>query len=134
MSITVDPADNHYDLAELRLDTEVVICEDFNFEISSEPETKTATNSRDPVGYKGGKNEYSFEANGVAPEYLKMLREYQAKQKNFPAGIFNFDDDGDYREVGTLLNCRISSINWSHEDEGSGLDISGVALSFKDKS
>lgn len=134
MSITIDPNDNHYDLAELRLDTEVVVSEDFNFEISSEPETKTATNSRDPIGYKGGKNEYSFEANGVPPEYFPKLREYQAKRKNFPTGVFNFDDDGDYREAGTLLNCRISSISFSHEEEGSKLDVSGVALSFKDKS
>ena len=43
MAITVDPDDNSYDLAELRLDNEVIICEDFDFELSTENNVKTAS-------------------------------------------------------------------------------------------
>ena len=35
MSITINPDDNIYDLGELRLDKEVIVCEDFNVEFSS---------------------------------------------------------------------------------------------------
>ena len=133
MSVTIDPDNNTYDLGELRLDKEVIICEDFNVEISSESETRTATNSHDPVAYKGGKNEYTWEANGVSPEYYELLRSYQKNRKNFPIGVYNFDADGEYRELSTLLHCRISDLSASQEDEGLGLDVSGTALSIKDK-
>ncbi len=133
MSVTIDPDNNIYDLAELRLDTEVVPCEDFSVTIDSEDEVKTVTNSRDPVSYKGGKNEYSFSASGVSPEYIPLLRSYQRKHKNFPTNVFNFDDDGEYKEVGTLMHCRISSMEISHEDEGTTVSIDGTALKMKDK-
>ena len=38
MSITINPDDNTYDLGELRLDKEIIVCEDFNVEFSSESE------------------------------------------------------------------------------------------------
>ena len=63
MSIKIDPDDNTYDLGELRLEKEVIVCEDFNVEFGSESETRSVTSSRDPVGYKGSKNEYKWEAN-----------------------------------------------------------------------
>lgn len=133
MSITIDPDDNTYDLGELRLDKEVIVCEDFNVDFSSESETRPATNSRDPVGYKGGKNEYKWEANSVSPEFFSMLREYQRNRRNFPIGVFNFNDDGDYKELFTLLHCRIDSCKPAQEDEGMSIDVSGIALSVKDK-
>lgn len=133
MSVTINPDNNIYDLGELRLGTEVIVCESFSVSISTESETKTVTNSRDPVGYKGGKNEYSFSASGVSPEYFDLLSSYQEKRINFPVTVFNFDDDGEYKEMATLMHCRITSIEDSHEDEGSLLDIEGTALSKKRK-
>lgn len=133
MSITINPDDNTYDLGELRLDKEVIVCEDFNVEFNTESETRSATNSRDPVGYKGGKNEFTWEANGVSPEFFDLLREYQRNRKNFPVGVFNFNDEGEYRELFTLLHCRIDSLSPSQEDEGLSIDVSGTALSAKDK-
>ena len=132
MSITVDPDDNSYDLAELRLDNEVIICEDFDFEISTENNTKNSTNSRDPYRYAGGKNEYSGSANGIAPQYLKLCRQYQANRQNFPISVYAYGDEGEYKEVGTLLHCRISSISPKMEDEGLGFDLEFDALGFKD--
>ena len=133
MSVTIDPDNNTYDLGELRLDKEVIVCEDFNIEISSESETRTATNSPDPVSYKGGKNEYTWEANGVSPEFTSLLREYQRNRKGFPIGIYNFEENGEYVELLTLLHCRIDSISASQEDEGLSVDVSGTALGIKDK-
>lgn len=133
MSIKIDPDDNIYDLGELRLDKEVIVCEDFNVEFGSESETRSATGSRDPVGYKGGKNEYKWEANGVSPEFSSILRDYQRNRRNFPIGVFNFNDDGDYKELFTLLHCRIDSCTFTQEDEGMSIDVSGIALSVKDK-
>ena len=133
MSVTIDPDNNTYDLGELRLDKEVIVCEDFNVEISSESETRTATNSHDPVSYKGGKNEYTWEANGVSPEFISLLREYQRNRKSFPVGVFNFEENGEYVELLTLLHCRIDSVSASQEDEGLGVDVSGTALGIKDK-
>ena len=126
MSITINPDDNTYDLGELRLDKEIIVCEDFNVEFSSESETRPATNSRDPIGYK-------WEANGVSPEFFSMLRDYQRNRRNFPIGVFNFNDEGDYKELFTLLHCRIDSCTPTQEDEGMSIDVSGTALSVKDK-
>ena len=132
MAITVDPDDNSYDLAELRLENEVIICEDFDFELSTENNVKTATNSRDPYRYAGGRNEYSGSANGISPEFLPLCRQYQKNRKNFPISVYAYGDDGDYKEVGTLLHCRVESISPSMEDEGLGFDLEFVALGFKD--
>lgn len=132
MSVTVDPDDNSFDLAELRIDNEVIICEDFDYEVSSENNVKTATNSRDPYRYSGGKNEYSWSANGISPEFLKLCRQYQAGRKNFPVSVYAYGDDLEYKEVGTLLHCRIESISPKMDDEGLGFDMEGVALGMKD--
>lgn len=132
MAITVDPDDTSYDLAELRLDNEVIICEDFDFEVSTENNTKTTTNSRDPYRYAGGKNEYSWSANGIAPQYIKLLRQYQNKRTNFPVSIYAYGDEGEYREIATLLHCRIESISPAMDDEGLNVDIEGIALGIKD--
>jgi len=131
MSITVDPDSKQYDLAEIRLDSEVIVAEEFSVTIETSSDPKTATNSRDPVGYKGGTNEYSFDASGVSLEFLSLLQEYQVKRTSFPVGVFSFDDDGNYEELLTLLHCRITSVEPSADDEGMTLDIEGSALSVK---
>lgn len=130
--VTIDPDNNKFDMGELRLDKEPIISEEFTVDITSEDETKTATNSRDPYRYAGGKNEYAWSASGVAPEHYPMLREYQKSRKSFPVGIYNFDDDGDYEEQGVLKYCRISSVNRSQGEDGLTLDIEGTALAIKD--
>ena len=132
MAVTIDPDDNSYDLAELRLDNEVIICEEFEFEISTENNTKATTNSRDPVRYAGGKNEYSWSASGIAPQYMKILRQYQQKRINFPVSIYAYGDEGEYKEVCTLLHCRVESISPSMDDEGLNIDIEGISLGAKD--
>lgn len=130
MSITVDPNDTQYDLAELRLDKEVIQCEDFSIDLESTEDVKTATNSHDPIGYKGGAREYSFEANGIEPVYADLLKEYWKSRKNFTTSTYTFEEDGEYNLQDTLLHCRITSVSISQED-GRSLDISGTALGMK---
>ena len=130
LSITVNPNDKQYDLAELRLDKEVVQCEDFSIDLESTEDVKTATNSHDPIAYKGGAREYSFEANGIDPVYGDILKEYWKQRKNFTTSTYNFEEDGEYIEQDVLLHCRITKVSISQED-GRSLDISGVALGMK---
>lgn len=130
--VRIDPDNNKYDMGELRLDKESIVSEEFSVDLTSNNETKSATNSRDPYRYAGGKNEYGWSASGVAPEHLSLLREYQKSRKSFPTGVYNFDDDGDYEEQFVLKYCRISSVSVSQGDEGLSLDVEGVALGIKD--
>lgn len=130
--VRIDPDNNKYDMGELRLDKESIVSEEFSIDLTSNNETKNATNSRDPYRYAGGKNEYSWSASGVAPEHLSLLREYQKSRKSFPTGVYNFDDDGDYEEQFVLKYCRISSVSVSQGDEGLSLDVEGIALGIKD--
>lgn len=132
MSVTIDPDVTTYDMGELRLDKESIICDEFSVDITTNNETKTPTNSRDPYRYSGGKNEYGWGASGVAPEYLPLLREYQRKRKTFPTGVYNFDDDGDYLEQFVLKYCRIDKISFKNGEDGTTLDIEGIALGIKD--
>lgn len=132
MSVNIDPDSNQYDLAELRMDDETIICEDFSFDIEAESEPKTATNSRDPIGYKSSKTEYSFEANGISPEYYNLLREYQIKKTSFTVYIFSIGDDGDYHDFATFTHCRVNTLSVKSEDEGMSIDMEGVALSMLD--
>ena len=61
--VTIDPDNNKYDMGELRLDKEPIVSEEFTVDLSSENEVKTATNSRDPYRYAGGKNFRPFAAD-----------------------------------------------------------------------
>lgn len=130
--VNIDPNDTSYDLAELRIGDEVIVSEDFSYELESDDDTQTATNSRDPIRYKGGGRSYSWEANGVYPEHREFLEEVWKNHTNFSVTAYTFSDtDLDYKEEVALLNARITNISPQHDDEGTTIDISGIALSMK---
>ncbi|MDO5849312.1 MAG: hypothetical protein Q4P18_07240 [Methanobrevibacter sp.] len=130
MSTVINSDSKQYDLAELRLDDEVIPCEDFSIDLESTEDLKTATNSHDAIAYKGGKREISWEANGVFPEYYPLLKEYWKNRSNFTVSTYNFEENGEYQEADVLLHSRIEKISISQED-GRSLDISGKSLSIK---
>lgn len=130
MPIKVNPEDNQYDLGELRLDQESIIAENFSVNLESTEDLKKVTNSHDPVGYKGGAREYSFEASGVDAVHASLLKKYWKERKNFTVATYNFVENGTYVESDVLLHCRLTSVSISQED-GRSLEISGTALGMK---
>lgn len=131
MPIKVDPNDTSYDLGQLRFSDEAIISEDFDYSVEGGGDTKTVTNSKDPIRYAGSKNEYSWSANGIPPEYHDFLLRAKLEGKLFPIGVFNILDDGTYRQKCTLLNAKVESVTVSQDEEGNSLEVSGNALGIK---
>lgn len=131
MTITIDPADNSHYMAEMRLDSEVIVSNEFNVDLGEDGgDPKTVTNSMDPVRYGSSKNTVNWGASDVDPEYYKMLIEYKLKKKLFPVDVFDFGPDGDYTHTGTLKHAKITEVNKTFGDDGLSIEISGVALGF----
>lgn len=131
MPITVDPDDNSHDMGLLRLGDEPLVSNEFSYTVGGGNNVGTATNSNNPVRYKGSKNEFSWDANDVAYEYYDFLMEAKLKKTTFPITIFNFGPDGNYNHKGTLTSARIDEVSVSFGDEGMQLDVSGIALGYE---
>lgn len=130
MAITVDPDDNTYDMGVFRFEDETLTSNEFEYTIGGSNEVRTGTNSQNPIGYKGSKNEFSYSASDIPMEYHDYLIEMKMKKKSFPITVFAFGPDGDYTHVGTLTNARVDEVSVSMGDEGYSLEVSGPALGF----
>ena len=131
MAVTIDPTDTQYDLGEIRLDKETIICEEFEYGIEANDDVKTVTNSKDPLRFKGGKNSYSWSANGVDMEYHDLLIKHQLARTIFPINVFSILDNGNYNHKATIRHARISSVTVNQSEDGFNIDISGVSLGIK---
>lgn len=130
MPITVNPDDNSHEMGLLRLAEEPLVSNEFSYDIGGGNNVGTATNSQDPVRYKGSKNEYGWSASDIPPEYHDLLIQYKLSKKTFPITIFNYGPDGDYNHLGTLTSARVDSVSVNFGDEGMQLDVEGIALGF----
>ena len=130
MPITVDPDDNSYDMGLLRLEDQELVSNEFEYAISGESDVRTSTNSSDPIGYKGSKNEFTWSASDIAPEFKALLQKYILERKTFPITVFHHGEGGDYIHEGTLLHARVTEVTSNYGEEGANLDVSGTALGF----
>lgn len=130
MVIKVDPDDNSHDMGLLRLEDQELVCNEFEYSIGGANNTRGSTNSVNAVGYKGGKNEFSWSASDIAPEFRNLLIQYKLEKKTFPITIFHHGANGAYIHEGTLTHARIDEVTPSYSDEGANLDVSGTALGF----
>lgn len=129
MAITVDPTNNQYDMAEMRLDQETIISNECNVDFGEDGgDPKYVTNSEDPSRRSAKKNTYEWGASGVEPEYFDLLLSYKISGKTFPLYLFNFGRGGDYEHMLTLSHAKVKELNWSHGDDGMTIDVSGDAL------
>ncbi len=132
MAIKIDPTDNSYEMAEMRIDSERIYSNEFNMDLGEDGgDAKSVTNSSDPIRYGRSKNTYEWGASSIEPEFYDFLVEAKLKKKQFPIGVFCFGPDGDYKAVGTMINARISEVNFSYGDDGVTIDVSGTALGFE---
>ena len=131
MAVTIDPTDTQYDLGELRLDKEPIICEEFEYGVESGGDVKNVTNSRDPIRFKGGRNEYTWSANGIDMEYHDLLVKHQLSGTIFPINIFSILENGNYNHKATLRHAKITSVTVNQSEDGFNIDISGNALGIK---
>lgn len=131
MSITIDPNDNSYDMAEMRLDGEPAYPNEFEYSVTEDGgEGKTVTNSKTPIRYGSSRLNVEWSASGLQPEEYNRLMEYKLKGKLFPINVYNFGTDGDYNLVATLNNAKITEVSYNYGDDGVTIDISGSALSI----
>ncbi|MDO5818722.1 MAG: hypothetical protein Q4P11_00150 [Methanobrevibacter sp.] len=132
MAIKIDPTDNSYHMAEMRIDSERIYSNELTMDFGEDGgDPKTVTNSADPIRYGRTTNSYEWGASGIEPEFFDFLMEAKLKKKLFPVGVFRFGPDGDYKSVGTMINAKISEVNWSYGDDGVTVDVSGSALGFE---
>ena len=122
---------DEYDMGVFRFEDEYVTSNEFEYAIGGSNETRTATNSSNPTGYKGSKNEFSYSASDIPMEYHDLLIEYKLKKKSFPISVFAFGEGGDYNHKGTLTHARVDEVSVKGSDEGLTLDVSGIALGFE---
>lgn len=129
MAITVDPTNNTYDLAEMRLDGETILSNENNVDLSEEGgDPKYVTSSEDPIRRTGKKNTAEWGLSGVEPEYYELLLDYKLSGKTFPLQYYNFGKGGKYEHKLTLVHAKIKELNLSHSDDGPTIDCSGDAL------
>ena len=129
MAITVDPTNNQYDLAEMRLDNEVILSNENNVDLGEDGgDPKYVTNSEDAVRRNAKKNTAEWGLSGVEPEYYDLLLEYKLSGKVFPIQYFNFGKGGKPELKLTLLHARVKELTLSHGDDGPSIDCSGDAL------
>lgn len=131
MAITIDPTDTQYDLGEIRLDKETIICEEFEYGVEADSNVKNVTNSKDPIRYKGGKNSYPWSASGIDMEFHDLLLKHQLAGTLFPINVFSILDNGNYNHKATLRHAKISSVTINQSEDGFSIDISGNALAIK---
>lgn len=130
MSITIDPNDNSHDMGYLRLDDEELYANEFSYTIGGGNETESFTNTGKPGRYKGSKDEFSWDASGIAHEFHDLLIRYKLNKTTFPIKVFNRGPDGNVIHKGTLFYCRVDEVSVSQADDGNTLDVSGIALDF----
>lgn len=129
MAITVDPTDNQYDLAEVRLDQETIISNECNLDLGEDGgDPKYATNSEDPYRRSGKKNTVEWGLSDIAPEYYDLLLEYKMSGKTFPIQYYTFGKGGKYNHRVTAVHARVKELNWSYSDDGPTIECSGDAL------
>jgi len=129
MAITVDPTDNQYDLAEMRLDQETIISNECNVDLGEDGgDVKYATNSEDPYRRGSKKNTVEWGLSDVAPEYYDLLLEYKLSGKTFPIQYYNFGKGGKYNHKITLVHAKVTELKLSHGDDGPTVECSGNAL------
>lgn len=129
MAITVDPTNNQYDLAEMRLDGQTILSNENNVDLSEDGgDIKYVTNSEDGIRRSSKKNTIEWGISGVEPEYYDLLLEYKISGKLFPIHYYNFGKGGKYNPRLTLLHAKITELTLSHGDDGATIDCSGNAL------
>lgn len=131
MSITIDPNDNSHDMGYLRLDDEELYANEFSYTIGGGNETESFTNTGKPGRYKGSKDEFGWDASGIAHEFHDLLIRYKLNKTTFPIKVFNRGPDGNVIHKGTLFYCRVDEVSVSQADDGNTLDVSGIALDFE---
>lgn len=129
MAITVDPTNNSYDLAEMRLDGETILSNENNVDLGEDGgDVKYVTNSEDGVRRAAKKNTVEWGLSGVEPEFYDLLLEYKLSGKVFPLQLYNFGKGGKLNHVLTLTHAKITELTKSHGDDGTTIDCSGNAL------
>lgn len=129
MAITVDPTNNTYDLAEMRLDGNVILSNENNVDLAEEGgDIKYVTNSEQGTRRTSKKDTAEWGLSGVEPEYYDLLLEYKLSGKLFPIQYYNFGKGGKYNHRLTLTYCKITELTMSHGDDGATIDCSGNAL------
>lgn len=131
MTTFIDPEDNSHDSGYLKLYEEELYANEFSYTIGGGNETESFTNTNNPARYKGSRDEYSWDASGIAHEFHDLLIEYKLKKKTFPVKVFNRGPDGNVIHKGTLKYCRIDEVSVSQADDGNTVDVSGIALGFE---
>lgn len=131
MSITIDPEDTSHDMGYFKLNDQELYANEFNYTIGGDSETESYTNSNTPGRYKGGKDEFEWEASGVAHEFHDELIRAKLNKTIFPIKVFNRGPDGNVLHKGTLLYCRVNEVEVSQGDDGNTIDVSGTALNFE---
>ena len=77
MAITVDPTNNTYDLAEMRLDGTTILSNENNVDLGEEGgDIKYVTNSEQGTRRSSKKDTVEWGLSGVEPEYYDLLLEY----------------------------------------------------------
>ncbi|MBO6275427.1 MAG: hypothetical protein J6M91_07845, partial [Methanobrevibacter sp.] len=77
MSIIIDPDDNSHDMGYIKLDEEELYANEFSYTIGGGNETESFTNTGKPGRYKGSKDEFGWDASGIAHEFHDLLIEYK---------------------------------------------------------
>lgn len=130
MPIEINPDNNEYDMGVFRFEDESITSNEFEYTIGGSNETRTSTNSTNPIGYKGSKNEFSYSASDIPMEYHDFFVRLKLEKKSFPISVFAFGEGGNYKHKGTLTYARVDEVNVKAGDEGLTLDVSGPALGF----
>lgn len=132
MAITVDPTNNSYDLAEMRLDGVTILSNENNVDLDEDGgDPKYVTNSEDAIRRKSKKNNIEWGLSGVEPEYYDILLQYKLSGKTFPIQYFNFGKGGKYNHKLTLQYAKVKSLTLTHGEDGPTIDCSGDALSVE---
>ena len=129
MAITVDPTNNSYDLAEMRLDGETILSNENNVDLREDGgDPKYVTNSESAVRRASKKDTIEWGISGIEPEYYDLLLDYKMSGKLFPIQYYNFGKGGKYNHRLTLIHAKVKELTMSHGDDGPTIDCSGDAL------
>ena len=128
-TITVNPEDTSFDLAEMRLDGVTILSNENNVDLTEEGgDIKYVTNSEQGTRRSSKKDAVDWGLSGVEPEFYDLLLDYKISGKLFPINYYNFGKGGKYMPRLTLLYCKVKELTLSHGDDGPTIDCSGDAL------
>lgn len=129
MAISVDPTDNQYDMAEMRLDQEVIVANEGNIDVGQDGgDPKYAMNSENPYRRGRKKNTVEWGLSDIAPEYYDLLLEYKLSGKTFPLQFYNFGKGGKYNHKLTVVHATVKELKMSFGDDGYTIECSGDGL------